>query len=184
MKRELEVGDMVKILDHVGLSETQRKYVGKKGVVINLNRNPFIRFSKNKSWPFHPRYLKPCKPKQPKLLPFNLDEALAGKAVVTRDGREVVAINQISASYRPNTIRVEIKDGASLVYADNGRRKPVKKSPLDLFMKPEPKKKKTYWVNVYEGLGELYTRRFYESKQEALDNNGGEDFIKTTKIKL
>ena len=78
--------------------------------------------------------------------PFNLQEALAGKPVVTRDGRDV---SQITLFTHVDTwcvvAVVENFDTVSL-YTQNGRYTMFEDRPLDLFMKST---KHQRFVNVW-----------------------------------
>lgn len=88
--------------------------------------------------------------------PFNLQEALAGKPVVTRDGRPVKI-----AGYNPDARYCDKitgwVDNISRDWSNEGRYYISGESNFDLFMASE---KRTYWVNVYKKMG-----GFYESGQ-------------------
>lgn len=78
--------------------------------------------------------------------PFNLEEALSGKKVVTRDGREVTELHLFKVNMDfPLSVVVDkhiesfTKDGQ--YYYETGS-----ESPFDLFMASG---KVTKWVNVY-----------------------------------
>ena len=82
------------------------------------------------------------------LKPFNLQEALAGKKVVTRDGREVIGIkfwnNATNDKYSvagciDGVVQLWTKDGGYFGYRSDTSR-------LDLFMAPETKK---VYIGVY-----------------------------------
>jgi hypothetical protein len=79
--------------------------------------------------------------------PFNLEEALAGKPVVTRDGRKVTQFHlfkNINAGEKPLRAVIE---GCVHSYEVNGIYLPLSPSRNDLFMVSQ---KVTKWVNVYE----------------------------------
>lgn len=84
--------------------------------------------------------------------PFNLTEALAGKPVVTRDGRPVTNLiifsNVETIQYTKHTFcLVGIMGGQIKVWTDEGRFAVYNNThEADLFMKSTPR---TGWVNVY-----------------------------------
>lgn len=105
-----------------------------------------------------------------KLLPFDLQRALAGDKVVTRDGREVTQLFMLKLE-RSNELVGVVSGGAffwscSGCYWESGR-----SSDLDLFMAPKTVKS---WVNFYsEG-----DARAFENKQAALQHaNWNQDLI-------
>lgn len=75
--------------------------------------------------------------------PFDLELALAGCPVVTRDGREVTQITLFKIPCDPV---VGVVDGMLITWPKSGEYQTSEKSVLDLFMAP---KKRTVWVNVY-----------------------------------
>lgn len=94
-----------------------------------------------------------------KLLPFDLQRALAGDKVVTRDGREVTQLFMLKLE-RSNELVGVVSGGAffwscSGCYWESGQ-----PSDLDLFMPPKTVKR---WVNFYPG-GEASV---YRNEQEA-----------------
>lgn len=64
--------------------------------------------------------------------PFNLEKALAGEPVVTRDGREVTGICNSTFIHNPLEGRI---DGERDLWKIDGRYFEAVKSQLDLFMK-------------------------------------------------
>lgn len=104
--------------------------------------------------------------------PFNLEKALAGEPVVTRDGREVSHVMVIKAAWvsRKYPVAAVIVDGKVYSYTEQGRyHTDGKPSRFDLFMKP-----KTRIINGFEvpapeakepDLGDIYfTPDIYCSK--------------------
>ena len=77
--------------------------------------------------------------------PFNLEEALAGKPVVTRDGRKVSEFYHFKTQTTPYSVSAVI-DGSRYGYSIDGRYHPSDESNLDLFMRPE---KRSFWTNIY-----------------------------------
>ena len=110
---------------------------------------------------------------------FDLQEAMAGKPVQTRDGRKVtqlkffedVNLNLIVGVVSKNIWSWDINGQLDSPRGDN---------PLDLFMAPE---KKSIWVNVYDGdilvLGHSRNKSFDEAK---LNIHEGFTYIKTIEI--
>lgn len=81
-----------------------------------------------------------------KLLPFDLQRALAGDKVVTRDGREVFGIHKFDAYKDPRSL-FGVMEGNVLCWELNGVYAGVLCTrELDLFMAPKTVKR---WVNFY-----------------------------------
>lgn len=109
------------------------------------------------------------------LKPFNLERALAGDPVVTRDGRKVLEIMKFSSPFLyPVMALVEDKYNStdSEKFTIEGKLFTEKCSDCDLFMATT---KKTYWVNVYKSpfdqlnqqLEVAYMDILHRSKEEA-----------------
>lgn len=80
--------------------------------------------------------------------PFNLERALAGDPVVTRDGRKVLKVLDGRHSLAMNTCQVIVlieSEGCYQQVSVKGKLLDYKESPIDLFMAP---KKREGWVNV------------------------------------
>ena len=81
--------------------------------------------------------------------PFNLEQALSGKPVVTRDGRKVLEIYHFKTAAQPFTVRAVIDDPEKpqiQQYTEDGITSAVfVSSSLDLFMAPE---KREWWVGL------------------------------------
>jgi hypothetical protein len=111
---------------------------------------------------------------------FNIDRALAGEPVITRDGKEVtqlVYFHDVIHKYCVygvvgDQVKTWCIDG-KFFYDDPSERN------ADLFMKP---KENAIWINVYKrsdgGLIIDYYDSEAETKEDALLNN----YIKTVKI--
>ena len=102
---------------------------------------------------------------------FNLKAALAGAPVVTREGKELLAIvsNQDTRTRYGDLIylivvgeRVVSRDA----WSDGRYYKGAMESKIDLFMAPE---KKSGWVNVYRTDGEYILGEIHETKKKALE---------------
>lgn len=119
--------------------------------------------------------------------PFNLEEALAGKKVVTRDGRKVISIHYIPSS--PYALKVvAVIEGAfnEYRYYYNGcYDTSVTGTSHDLFMAPE---KKEVWVNLCFSNEEFYlgfrvSGGVYKTEQEAVRvGKTRPDYVKSVKI--
>lgn len=77
--------------------------------------------------------------------PFDLEAALRGDKVVTRDGREVTEIYHFKTSSQRYPVRAVVAGGLS-AYTVHGRLISNSDSAGDLFMAP---KERTVWVNVW-----------------------------------
>lgn len=115
--------------------------------------------------------------------PFNIDLALQGEPVITRDGRKVTYITKI-----PNhNFIVGIIEGIPQItqWAVNGNFLNDHYTHLcDLFMFIE---KKSVWVNVYESEDntdefQVYTSRLHPTKESALAHRKDYNYIKTIEI--
>jgi hypothetical protein len=105
--------------------------------------------------------MNPTNPKEKamNLKPFNLDRALAGDPVVTREGKPVTDL------VRQLSVHDEFKlcgvlSGARTTWKENGGWHAVTESPHDLFMSP---RKVVRWVN-FRISGDAY---WYNSKDRA-----------------
>lgn len=79
---------------------------------------------------------------------FDLQKALAGEPVITRDGRPVkIAGYNPDANNNSNVIGWVGKEYQC--WYSNGWYLPTKGHDLDLFMAPKPKVKREGWVNIY-----------------------------------
>jgi hypothetical protein len=112
--------------------------------------------------------------------PFNLEEALDGKPVVTRDSRKVTHITRIPNN---NFIVGIIEDVKQIPqWALNGKfLNDHYTHPCDLFMFIE---KKSIWVNVYGYQKTLTVGFAYETQEDAFLNKdyAGLEYIKTIEI--
>jgi hypothetical protein len=115
--------------------------------------------------------------------PFNLEKALAGEPVVTKQGDKVIQLH-----YFPN-LGSEFKVIAHREHSFTFDTYKIdgsygnKQSEIDLMMS-EPEQ----WVNVYwnfkDGIYGSPTKQFYQSKQKALDGiEPHEEYQTTIKLK-
>lgn len=78
--------------------------------------------------------------------PFDLDKAIAGHPLVTRDGREVTEFHYFKTAIPEYGERVmAVVDGDVFTYIDNGKYINGEDLPEDLFLKSE---KKTLWIAI------------------------------------
>lgn len=110
--------------------------------------------------------------------PFNLEEAMAGKPVQTRDGREVsqlkffedVNLNFIVGVVSKNIWTWNMKGQCDALRGESDK---------DLFMATG---KKSIWVNVYQDSnGKMWVGNYHNSKKEA-ENRKTDNCLKTIEI--
>ena len=117
--------------------------------------------------------------------PFNLEEALNGAKVVTRDGRIVTQLIKFNADEKETLYGVVSNEIAS--WKDDGRFSfipPYGDHILDLFMFVEPVR---IWVNIfkrYNGNDIYVGANRYKSKEDAINSldKNDPDYIKTIEI--
>jgi hypothetical protein len=120
-----------------------------------------------------------------KYKPFDLEKALAGAPVVTRDGRKVTEIHLFKTRRGLNNV-VYIADGEFVTIAEDGKSASgAYESERDLFMAAQ---KVTKWLNVFR---HSKTRNdpipgnwFYDSREEADRTAGGEFRIACVPIEI
>lgn len=113
--------------------------------------------------------------------PFNLEEALNGAKVITRDGRFVTQLIKFNADEKETLYGVVGKEIAS--WKDDGRWG-EKEHHIDLFMFVEPVR---IWVNIfkrYNGNDIYVGGNRYKSKEDAINSldKNDPDYIKTIEI--
>lgn len=119
--------------------------------------------------------------------PFNLDEAKAGKPVITRDGRDV-RIVCFDRKHEDFTILVLIPDVSGIEFGEFFNDKGVctvnkVSSDYDLFMKSE---RITGWVNVYPTADLFFAANLssaYKTKELA-DASASPDRLNCVEIDL
>ena len=114
--------------------------------------------------------------------PFNLEEALDGKPVVTRDGRKVTIVKEYHGTNKHPIGAIihnplESEDNFSK-YLSDGRLSVNFETKYDLFMAAE---KKELWVNVYPGTYPVTYLCAYSSKERA-DKYAGPTRLTCVKI--
>lgn len=99
--------------------------------------------------------------------PFNLADALAGKPVMTQDGRKVVRIFYAEEACESSKVICVLETGLVISHYKDGRYSADRKSDNDLVMAPQ---KKEGWINLYQGdvwrcLGDT----IYSSEEDAFN---------------
>lgn len=97
--------------------------------------------------------------------PFDLERALAGDPVVTRDGRPVTQLTHFKDVEYGSESLCGVVCGSLEKWMSDGRYYLAGTSGTDLFMAP---KKRTVWVNLY---GNGHRGYWYDSEKEADDNS-------------
>jgi hypothetical protein len=110
---------------------------------------------------------------------FNLEEALAGKPVVTRNGKKVTELHLFKSTTGKPVIA--IVEGLVAGYTILGKDDDARDSIWDLFMAPQ---KKSIWVNVHHcGNTLALGRGRYPTEAEAREKiTNKETYIKTIEI--
>ena len=124
--------------------------------------------------------------------PFDLEKALAGEPVVTRDGHavtEIILMKMVTA--RTNNLLAVI-DGDWYIYYRNGELNPGYACNGDLFMAPV---KRQEWVNIHYALDRghkngqyyfAYTTETFGSEEIAMNfvtDNGVPNYVKSVLIR-
>ena len=116
------------------------------------------------------------------LKPFNLEQALAGAPVVTRNGRPIVELKYLQTSSKLAVVRKEPDDKLISYFVPcDGKLGATIDYTTDLFMAPT---KKEGWVNIYNPSSKNLngvSGFAYNSREEAVANRGS-GCITTIKI--
>lgn len=101
-----------------------------------------------------------------KLLPFNLEKALAGEKVCTRNGREVTQLFHFSEAIDDDERIYGVFDRGVHCWYVNGKYHLIDESHNDLFMLP---KVTTYWANICKAENHnIYLSDIYRHEKEAI----------------
>lgn len=118
-----------------------------------------------------------------KTKPFNLEEALNGAKVVTRDGQEVKELTHFKTVDYEVDILVGTVNGTLIQWYKDGGYNRDSISPKDLLLAFEPQ---SIWVNVYYLNGKLFIGSLqYKCYEDAYRNSDGNldwQYIKTIEI--
>lgn len=111
--------------------------------------------------------------------PFNLSDALAGKPVVTRNGRTVSKVVLVDETLQFPLVAVI--NGKMFAHDRQGQYFTTAETENDLFMAST---KKSVWVNVYDEGGKLGVSKVkYDTQEECLRNITRKGkYIKTIEI--
>jgi sporulation protein YlmC with PRC-barrel domain len=114
---------------------------------------------------------------------FNLKEALAGKPVVTRDGRKVTKISKIDVNHTNPYSVYALVDEKIESWTESGKSEAniEGENPLDLFMDTQVL---CMWANVYKVKTRLILS-IYDSEDKAIEHARNENeftYIKTIAI--
>jgi len=113
---------------------------------------------------------------------FDLERALAGEPVCTRDGRDVTQLVKFDAKNEDEVIFGVIDEEIYSWTIDGKWDNMVKsQSPFDIFMKP---KENAIWVNLYKSKeGHLYTTGVeYPNEESAKESADDIGYLRTIKI--
>lgn len=112
--------------------------------------------------------------------PFDLERALAGEPVVTRDGREVTEIHFFKTDQGDYPLIAVIDENQEAFTKDGFFASSREECESDLFMKP---KVVEGWINVYQEGDSIWTSFAHESEERAKQTIGKfATYIKTIKI--
>jgi hypothetical protein len=108
---------------------------------------------------------------------FNLKEALAGKPVITRDGKKVKQLTQFDSE---TSNLFGVVDNSLISWYNDGVYSSNYKSNFDLFMETE---NVSIWVNVYYDGDNIYIGHKHSIEQLALEvSKNSIHYIKTIEI--
>ena len=117
------------------------------------------------------------------LKPFNLEQALAGAPIVTRNGCPIVELKYLQTSSKLAVVRKEPDDKLISYFVPcDGKLGDTIDYATDLFMAPT---KKEGWVNIYNPSSKNLNGVSwfaYNSREEAIANQAS-GYIATAKIK-
>ncbi len=125
-----------------------------------------------------------------KLSPFNLERALAGDLVVTRDEKHVVEkFHLIPDDFAKGMwfpLLAFFKNSSSITsFSKEGRHTPHKHSDLDLCMAEEIQDPIKYYFNVYRWQNDVWVSGYWSTEEDAKDAAiGDKDYIKTIEIEV
>ena len=112
--------------------------------------------------------------------PFDLQKALDGEAVTTRDGYLITDIHYFPQVRTKFKVVAHIENCSSVdTFTENGLYSESGDSGMDLFMKEHEK-----WINIYwdEIIEKAYSEGIYPNRQEALKYRQ-DDCLTTIKLK-
>ncbi len=110
--------------------------------------------------------------------PFNLEKALAGEPVITRDGRPVTQLIKFEAIVEDGYVIYGVVNNKIFNFLDSGKYDRTFESHcFDLFM-AEPER----WVNVYydERINKFWKSAFYNNEKFAKEVADGNAYYQAT----
>lgn len=114
--------------------------------------------------------------------PFDLNKALAGEPIVTRDGREVKELHQFKTAKSGDALAGVI-NGSVFTWFSSGAYRADGFSDEDLFMKETPLE---VWYNLYQEGDRIWVGNPFSSEETANRSKGGDtyglQYVKTIKI--
>lgn len=116
---------------------------------------------------------------------FDLEKAIAGEPVVTRNGSPVriLCTDRVGDQYPIVALIRDDNYDTIVSYTKEGFIHLDKEAANDLFMAP---KKKDGWINICiteDGYADMYDTTIYVSKEKALQNRDTtEEYVCTTKV--
>ena len=99
--------------------------------------------------------------------PFDLERALKGEPVITREGRKVSELHYFETCDDPGECVVTIIDGEMLLYYKDGNYFDDKTTEDDLFMAPRKVTKWAQIVKIKADVAISLNRTLFDSKEEA-----------------
>jgi len=180
---QYKVGNKVVVLDPRSTPYVKGDIVTIKELCDNGTEDEHYCIDGNKGkWWVQECYLNPLI-MQNNLRPFDLATALAGKLVVTRDGRKVTEIIKTNAPVECNVIGYIDGEPQLDTFNANGKwYSEGHQSDSDLFMAPV---QVTKWVNVYKRDDIVTHNATYDTKEDAeraIAKMVGEIYISTVPI--
>lgn len=115
-----------------------------------------------------------------KLKPFDLEAALRGEPVVTRDGRPITQITKFDVKNSKYCIAAVVNDDIESFTA-KGEYRFESECGYDLFMATKTVKKEG-WINIYKGVTGLFEYRAIYTTKKAAEKGRSTDCIATVKI--
>ncbi len=116
---------------------------------------------------------------------FDLEKALAGEAVVTREGKKVLELHLFKSNVTHPLVAIIENKNIQCAYKINGKYDPDSDRSEDLLMAPVTEK---YWFNVYKDRQnriEFNHSYAYDNEKEARENIYSEEmYIRTICVEL
>jgi hypothetical protein len=112
---------------------------------------------------------------------FDLERALSGDPVITKEGKEVTQLTCFKDVLHRDCVYGVVSNQVQCWEIDGSYFLNESDSKHNLFMKP---KENTIWVNVYKNIsGKLYTNGQFDSEQQAKLHSGDwNNYVKSVKI--